>query len=342
MSYIDKNQPWFYMYSPSRSPLPPNWRFWTVVLEKTLESLLDSKETKSVNPKGNQPWTFIGRTDAEAEAPTLWPADAKHQLIGKDPDPGKDWGQEEKRATEDEMVRWYHWLNGHEFEQTLGDNEGQKLGVLQFMGLQRIGHALVSEQQHCILNQKSYFATAKIIVCFFSFNVVKLIYRFSDIKTFLHLGVKYYLITDCFLNALLDSTNYFSFKMFINMLQNKMGHLSLENLGGEIFCYHFWVLMVIILHLSVANFEVYIFQKSINFIYVLNFHTFIVKMSLVFIYIFYYEWYLFPSFLDWHYQRYIYLTDLFKTFNFVKFQPSLSLSPLTLLNFFFLSHTGVD
>ena len=97
--------------------------------------------------------------------------------------------------------------------------------------------------------------------------------------------------------------------------------------------------MVIILYLSVANFEIYIFQKSINFIYVLNFHILIVKMSLVFIYIFYYEWYLFPSFLDWHYQRYIYLTDLFKTFNFVKFQPSLSLSPLTLLNFFFsLSH----
>ena len=121
---------------------------------------------------------------------------------------------------------------------------------------------------------------------FFSFNVVKLVYRFSDVKICLHFWVKYYLITDCFLNALLDSINYFSFKMFINMLENKMGHLSLENLGGEIFCYHFWVLMVIILYLSRANFEIYIFQKSINFIYVLNFHILIVKISLVSIYIF--------------------------------------------------------
>ena len=102
--------------------------------------------------------------------------------------------------------------------------------------------------------------------------------------------------------------------------------------------------MVIILYLSGPNFEIYIFQKSINFIYVLNFHILIVKISLVSIYIFYYEWYIFPSFLDSHYQRYIYLTDLFKTFNFMKLPPSLSLSPLTLalLNFFFLSHTGLD
>ena len=142
---------------------------WTVILEKTLESPLDSKEIKPVNPKGNQPWIFIGRTDAEAEAPTFWPVDAKHQLSGKDPDAGKDWGQEEKRTTEDEMVRGHHWLNGHEFQQTLGDSEGHKLGVLRCMGSQRIGHALVTEQQHRILNQKPYFATAKIIMCFFLF-----------------------------------------------------------------------------------------------------------------------------------------------------------------------------
>ena len=79
-----------------------------MVLEKTLESSLDCKETKPVNPKGNQPWIFIGRTDAEAEAPTLWPPDVKSQLIRKDPDAEKDWGQEEKRATEDEMVGWRH------------------------------------------------------------------------------------------------------------------------------------------------------------------------------------------------------------------------------------------
>ena len=94
---------------------PKNWCFQTVVLEKTLENPLDSKEIKSVNPKGNQPSIFIGRTDAEV--PILWPSDAKRWLIGKDSDAGKDWGQEEKGVTEDEMVRWHHWLNGHEFEQ---------------------------------------------------------------------------------------------------------------------------------------------------------------------------------------------------------------------------------
>ena len=103
--------------------MPKNWCFWTVVLEKTLESPLDGKEIKPVNPKGNQPWIFIGRTDAEAEAPILWPLDVKSQLIGKDPDAGKDWRQEVK---EDEMVGWHHWLNRHEFEQAPGDGEGQR------------------------------------------------------------------------------------------------------------------------------------------------------------------------------------------------------------------------
>ena len=92
---------------------------------RTLLSPLDSKETKPVNPKGNQPWIVTGRTGGEAEAPILWPPDVKSQLSGKDPDSGKDWGQEEKGATEDEMVGWHHWLNGHEFEQILGDSEGQ-------------------------------------------------------------------------------------------------------------------------------------------------------------------------------------------------------------------------
>ena len=99
--------------------------FQTMVLEKTLESPLNSKEIKLDNPKGNQLWLFIGRTDAEAEPPILWPSDAKSWLIGKDPDAGKDWGQEEKGAIEDEMVGWHHWLNGHEFEPTQGDSEGQ-------------------------------------------------------------------------------------------------------------------------------------------------------------------------------------------------------------------------
>ena len=105
---------------------PKNWGFWTVVLEKTLESALDSKEINPVNPKRNQSWIFIGRTDAEAETPILWLPDAKSQLIGKDPDVGKDWGHEEKEATEDEMVKWHHRLNGHEFEQTPGQSGGQR------------------------------------------------------------------------------------------------------------------------------------------------------------------------------------------------------------------------
>ena len=93
-----------------------NWCFWTVVLEKTLESPLDCKEIQPVHPKGNQSWIFTGRTDAEAEIPILWPPHAKSWLIGKDPDAGKDWRREEKGMTEDEMVRWHYRLDGHEFE----------------------------------------------------------------------------------------------------------------------------------------------------------------------------------------------------------------------------------
>ena len=105
--------------------VPNNWCFWTVVLEKTLESPLDCKEIKPVYPKGNQSWIFIGRIDAKAEAPILWPSDAKKWLIGKDSDARKDWKREEKGTTEDEMVGWHHQLNGHEFEQALGDSKGQ-------------------------------------------------------------------------------------------------------------------------------------------------------------------------------------------------------------------------
>ena len=104
---------------------PKNSCFWTVVLEKTLESPLDCKEIQPIHPKGNQSWIFIGRTDAEAEALVLWPPDVKNWLIGKDPNAGKDWGQEEKGITEDEMVGWRPWLNGHEFEQVLGVGDGQ-------------------------------------------------------------------------------------------------------------------------------------------------------------------------------------------------------------------------
>ena len=102
-----------------------NWCFWTAVLEKTLESLLDCKEVQLVNPKGDQSWVFIGRTDVEAETPMLWPLEAKSWLIWKDPDAGKDWGQEEKGTTEDEMIGWHHWVNGHGFKWTLGVGNGQ-------------------------------------------------------------------------------------------------------------------------------------------------------------------------------------------------------------------------
>ena len=104
---------------------PKNWCFHTVMLEKTSEIPLDSNKTKPVHPKGNQSWIFIGRTDAEAEAPLLWPPDAKSWLIGIDPDAEKDWRQEEKGMTEDETVGWHHQLNGREFEQTPGNCEGQ-------------------------------------------------------------------------------------------------------------------------------------------------------------------------------------------------------------------------
>ena len=105
--------------------------FWTMVLEKTLEGPLDCEEIKPVNPNGNHLWILTGRTEAEAEAPTVWPPDARCQLTGKDPDAGRDWGQEEKGMTEDEMVGWHHWLSGHEFGQTPGESEGQ--GTLQSM-----------------------------------------------------------------------------------------------------------------------------------------------------------------------------------------------------------------
>ena len=122
--------------------VPKNWCFWTVVLEKVLESPLDSKEIKPVNLKGNQPWILIGRTDAEA--PILWPPDVKNRLIGKDPDAGKDLGQEKKGITEDEMVGWHHWPNGHESVQILEDREGQRSLLCCSPW---VGHDLVTEQQ---------------------------------------------------------------------------------------------------------------------------------------------------------------------------------------------------
>ena len=126
---------------------PNNWFFWIGVLEKTLESPLDGKEIKAVNPKGSQLWIFIGKTDAEADTPP----DAESQLIGQDPDAGQDWGQEEKGVAEDEMIRWHHRFNGHEFVQTLGDGGGQGSLVCCSPCGRRVGHSLATEQQQHFL-----------------------------------------------------------------------------------------------------------------------------------------------------------------------------------------------
>ena len=107
---------WMWEFDGEESWVQKNWCFWTVVLEKTLESPLDCKEIHLVNPKGNQSWIFIGRTGNEAETPILWPADAKNWLIGKDPDAGEDCKWEERGMTEDEVAGWHQWCDGHEFE----------------------------------------------------------------------------------------------------------------------------------------------------------------------------------------------------------------------------------
>ena len=116
---------WMWLLYHKESWALKNWCFWTVVMEETLESPLNWKEIKSVNPKGNQSWLLIGRTDAEAETPVVWPPHAKNWLIGKDRDAGKDWRREEKGTTEDEMAGWHHWLDGRESEWTPGVGDGQ-------------------------------------------------------------------------------------------------------------------------------------------------------------------------------------------------------------------------
>ena len=146
------------------------------MLEKTLDSPLDCKESKPVNTKGNQPWIFIERTDTEAGNPIFWPHDAKNWLIGKDPDAGKDRWQEEKKITEDEMVGWHHRLDGHEFEQAPGDGGGQ--GSMMSMGSQRVVYDWVTElnwryayvlciyhNEYMIIIHRSHWQ-----ICYFSFR----------------------------------------------------------------------------------------------------------------------------------------------------------------------------
>ena len=122
---VSSSRVWIWELDYEESWVLKNWCFWTVVLEKSLESSLDCKVIKPVNPKGNQSRISIGRTDAEVETSIIWPPDAKNWLIWKDPDAGKDWRQEEKGTTEDEMVGWYHRLNGHELEQAPGVGDWQ-------------------------------------------------------------------------------------------------------------------------------------------------------------------------------------------------------------------------
>ena len=136
---------WMWQLDYKESLAPKDWCFWTVVLEKTLESPLDCKEIKLVNPRRNQSWIFIIKTDAQAEIPILWPPNSKNWFIGEDRDARKDWRQKEKVRTEDEMVGWHQRLNGQEFEQALGIGDGQ--GLLAFSSLwgHRVGHDWVTE-----------------------------------------------------------------------------------------------------------------------------------------------------------------------------------------------------
>ena len=138
--------------------------FWTVVLEKTLESPLDSKDIQPINPKGNESWIFIGRTDAEVETPILWPPDVKNWLIGKDLDAGKDWRWEEKETTEVEMVVWYHRLNGHEFEQAPGVGNGQGILVCCSPWGRRVGHYWATELNHILTLVKSSVFTTVLLL----------------------------------------------------------------------------------------------------------------------------------------------------------------------------------
>ena len=141
---FSSNHVWMWELDHKESREMKNWWFWTVVLEKTLDSPLDCKEIQPVNPKGNQSWIFIGRTDAEAEVPILWPPDVKNWLIGKGHDTGKHWRQEENETMEDETVGWHHWLSGRVWASSRSWWQTETPGVLQSM-VQRVGHNWTTE-----------------------------------------------------------------------------------------------------------------------------------------------------------------------------------------------------
>ena len=160
-----------------------NWCFWTVVLEKTLESPLDCKEIQPVHSEGDQSWDFFGRNDAKAATPVLWPPHAKSWLIGKVSDAGRDWGQEEKGTIEDEMAGWHHWLDGCEFEWTPGDGDGQGGLTLQFMGSQRVGRDWATELNWTELkNQQLKEKLYKISNNFWWRNIFSLSWGFVDLQ----------------------------------------------------------------------------------------------------------------------------------------------------------------
>ena len=160
--------------------------FQSVVLEKTLESLLDTKEIKPVNPKENQSWIFIGRTDVEAEAPILCPPNAKSHLIGKDSDPGKDWRQEEKGMTEDETVGWHHWLIGNEFEQTMGVSKGQGSLACCIPWRHRVRYDWASEQPTTFVSKVIsllFNMLSRFVIAFLPANKYLLISRLQSLST---------------------------------------------------------------------------------------------------------------------------------------------------------------
>ena len=151
---FSSSQAWIWELDYKESWAPKNWCFWTVVLEKTVESPLNCKEIQPVH-SGDQPWDFFGRTDVEAETPILWPPNVKSWLIGKDLDVGKDWWQE-KGTSEDGMVRWHHRLNGHEFESTLGVGDGQGVLACGSPWGRRVRHNWVTELTELVLSKLSF------------------------------------------------------------------------------------------------------------------------------------------------------------------------------------------
>jgi len=164
---------WMWVLDCEEGWVPKNWCFWTLVLEKTLESSLACKEIQPVHSKGDQSWVFIGKTDAVAETPILWPRHVKSWLTGKDSDAGRDWGQEEKGMTEDEMAGWHHWLDGYEFEWTPGVGDGQGgLACCDSWGC-RVRHNWATE-----LNWMT------VIYCMFVIVVVVIVnFQFSSIQS---------------------------------------------------------------------------------------------------------------------------------------------------------------